>query len=728
MIAEVIVDVLNAEVDKIFDYKISTPVQVGTRVLVPFGARTIEGYVLAIKQQTQLDNAKLKSIIKADDSPVLLPEMIQLVDFMCAEFNLRKIDAIRLMIPSGLRNNKVKQKVVKFAKIKDVNFDVASLKKSAKNQIECYKFLAQNGQTELSVLNAKFSASSVKKLAEHDAIQIFEVKQNRQVETQFGSIKTNVELTQTQAEVSNAICSAQNQTFLLFGVTGSGKTEVYMNVIKNCLKNGKTAIMLVPEISLTPQVLKHFKTKFGDTVAILHSGLGSGERYDEWFRILNGQAKIVVGARSAIFAPLKNVGVIVIDEEHDTSYFSENNPRFSTIEVAKQRSKFNNCPLVLGSATPSVESFFKAKNGEYQLLQMPERVNKAPMPKFEIVDMLSELKTGNNSCFSRVLIAELCECLKTGKQAMIYLNRRGYQSSVACRDCGNVVKCEQCDVPLVYHKQDKMLKCHYCDARYHILSNCPSCSSQNLRYGAIGTQKVVEELSNLFPKAKIFRMDNDSTRTKQSHQQILTEFANTPSSILVGTQMIAKGHDFPLVTMVGIVDADMGLHFADFRATERAFGLITQVAGRAGRGEYVGKVVLQTYMPKNYTYRCAVNYDYQNFFKHELNIRKVTKFPPYSVIMRVLFSGDDEQKVASQTRLFYENLAALQAKYPQDFIFLKAMKCPIKKIQNKTRYQILMRLAKNNYTNLRQMIYNIHKQTKNKDVISFVEINPQNLS
>lgn len=727
MIAEVIVDVLNSEVDKIFDYKISTPVQVGTRVLVPFAGRKIEGYILAIKQNSSVSEDKLKTIISADAEPVLLPEMIQLIGHMATEFNLRKIDAIRLMLPSGLRGNKVKQKIVNYAKIKNQNFDVDTLKKTAKNQRECYEFLKQNNNTELSILNNKFSTTSVKKLVELGAIEVYKLQQNRAVENNFAEVKTNIVLTSTQSAIVNKICSS-NDVFLLFGVTGSGKTEVYMNVIKNALKQGKTAIMLVPEISLTPQVLKHFKNKFGNSVAILHSGLSLGERYDEWFRILNGEASIVVGARSAIFAPLKNLGVIVIDEEHDTSYFSESNPRYATADVAKFRAKYNGCSLVLGSATPSVESFYKAQNGEYKLLEMPERVNKAPMPQFTIVDMLSEIRNGNNSCFSRTLVSELCNCLKNGKQAMIYLNRRGYQSSVVCRDCGHVVKCNNCDVPLVYHKQDKMLKCHYCDGRYQILNNCPNCKSENLRYGAIGTQKVVEELNKLFPKATIFRMDNDNTRTKQSHQKILTQFASTKGSILVGTQMIAKGHDFPLVTLVGIVDADMGLHFADFRAPERAFSLITQVAGRAGRGEYEGKVVLQTYMPKNYTYRCAVNYDYYNFFKHELNIRKVTKFPPYTTIVRVLISGEDEQKVVAKTREYMAKILDVKKDFADDFVYLNAMKCPVKKIQNKIRYQILMRLSKNNYTKIRNLVYNIDKQLKQKDIISFVEINPQNLS
>ena len=726
MFAEVVVDILNSEVDKIFDYKISTPLQVGTRVLVPFGARKVEGYVLKIKDSTTFDASKVKSIISFDSQPVILPEMLKLIDYMVQTFNLRKMDAIRLFVPAGLRNNKIKTKLVTYVTLKNNTFDISNFKSNAKNQKELYLFLQNCKSEKLSVLNQKFSPNAVKKLFELGLIDYSQQKQTSKLKD-YGTSSKQVTLTPIQKNVVDVISKTPNN-YLLFGVTGSGKTEVYMNVIKNTLLQGKTAIMLVPEISLTPQVLKNFKAKFGGDIALLHSGLSNRERFDEWYRIYNGEAKVVVGARSAIFAPLKNIGVIVIDEEHDTSYYSESNPRYSTIEVAKVRAKYNNASLVLGSATPDVESFYKAQCGEYKLLEMPQRVNKAPMPSFKIVDMLSEIRNGNGSIFSRELIAELCDCIKHGKQAMMYLNRRGYQSSVVCRDCGYVIKCQHCDVPLVYHKEDNMLKCHFCDARYHLLSACPNCGSPSLRYGAIGTQKVVEELNKLFPNVKVFRMDNDNTRNKDAHYNILSQFASTPSSILVGTQMIAKGHDFPLVTLVGIIDADMGLHFADFRASERTFQLITQVAGRAGRGEYEGKVVLQTYMPKNYTYRCAVNYDYQGFFKHELNIREVTKFPPFANIIRVLVSGEDEQKVVQKMREYIEKIKQVKLQYNDDFIYLSAMKCPVKRIQNKFRYQILMRVAPKDYTNIRNLIYNIDRSLKDKEIISFVEVNPQNLS
>ncbi len=726
MFVEIVVDIQNSEVDKVFDYQTSTFVPVGTRVLVPFGNRKVEGYIISTKDQTSQDISKIKAIISFDKEPVIIPEHLELIDYMSKTYNLKKIDIIRLLVPVGLRNGKIKQRYETLVSLTNTNFDVKKFRSTAKNQIELYNYLLNNKIEKLSILNKKFTQNAVKKLKNLNLLQFQEEKVISKTKD-YGTISKKITLTQTQKSIVETISNQKNK-YLLFGVTGSGKTEVYMNVIQNMLEKNKTAIMLVPEISLTPQVLKNFKAKFGDEVALLHSGLSQRERFDEWYRIYNGQAKVVVGARSAIFAPIKNIGVIIIDEEHDSSYYSESNPRYSTIEVAKFRAEKNGASLVLGSATPDVESFYKAQIGEYKLLEMPERINKAPMPKFDVVDMLGELRNGNSSIFSRKLIAELCDCVKNGKQAMIYINRRGYQTNVMCRNCGYSVKCEHCDVPLVYHKEDNMLKCHYCDARYHVLSNCPKCGSTDLRYGAIGTQKVVEELKKFLPHAKVFRMDNDNTRSKDAHYNILNEFSNTPSSILVGTQMIAKGHDFPLVTLVGIVDADMGLHFADFRASERTFQLITQVSGRAGRGEYEGKVVLQTYMPKNYTYKCAVNYDYQNFFKHELNIRKVTKFPPFVKILRVLISGDDEQKVLEYTKDYFQQVKNIQRENPQSFVYLNAMKCPVKKIQNKFRYQILMRITQNDYTKVRDLIYNINKRLKSKDVLCFVEVNSQNLS
>ena len=727
MIAEIIVDVLNSEVDKVFDYICDDNFKLGQRVLVPFGNRKIEGYIINLKQKTDYDSSKLKKIIcPLDDYSIITAEMLELSKFMCNKYNLRIMDTLRLFLPAGIRGDKVKTSVKKLVSI-DNSDKISEIRKNAKNQLGLIEYLKQYNQEDLKVLNSKFGNESVKKLVELGILKIKE-------ENNFNSLKTNYSglnrhrLLEKQKQAVDKITSEKSKVFLLYGVTGSGKTEVYMNAIEKCIENNKTAIMLVPEIGLTPQVMKNFVSRFGETVAILHSGLTLRERFDEWHRILVSQAKIVVGARSAIFAPLKNLGLIVIDEEHDTSYFSESNPRYSTHEVAKFRAMYNNCSLVLGSATPSIESFYKAKNGEYELLELPSRINGKSMPPMEIVDMCSEIRNGNSGMFSGSLLKNIEKTLNENNQVLLFLNRRGYSSFVRCVECGYVAKCEDCDVSLVYHKEDEQLKCHYCGRRYHTLTNCPNCKSSLLRQGAVGTQKVVEQLKKHFPNVKVFRMDNDTAVTKNGHIDILEEFAKTKPSILVGTQMIAKGHDFPSITLVGIIDADLSLHFADFRAQERAFQLITQVSGRAGRSDKEGKVILQTYCPKHFVYRTAKEYNYDKFYEKEINLRKVTKFPPFSTIVRVLFTAENEQKLIEHCSLFAEKLVDVREKFADDFIYYNCMKSPLKRIQNKFRYQILMRLKKQNDEIVLQEIYKIDKMLKNKNVTTFVEVNPQSLS
>lgn len=729
MIARVIVDVQSSLVDKIFDYSCFDDVKVGSRVLVPFGKRNIEGYVIELAHSTLVSQDKLKSIVKVMDAqPVLSSEMLELSKFMIQKYNLKTIDTLRLFLPSGMRNNKVKTQFVKMYSLTDDYLSKLNLvKKSAKNQLELIEFLKQNLQATSVNLNTKFGASSVKSLFEKGIINFKQNQVDRSpVVKKLENINHN--LTPLQQKVVDGVLNGERTTYLVHGVTGSGKTEVYMHIISSVIQSGKTAIMLVPEISLTPQVMQNFVARFGQNVAILHSGLSQGERFDEWQRIKSGRAKIVVGARSAIFAPISNLGVIIIDEEHDSSYYSENNPRYFTHEIAKFRANFNNCSLVLGSATPSVEDYFKAQNGEYTLLEMPVRVNSKQMPEIKIVDMQSELFNGNSSMFSNALIQKISEKVHSGEQSIIFLNRRGYNSFVMCKDCGYTAKCEDCDVSLVYHKEDNELKCHYCGKRYKMISACPNCHSKYIRYGAIGTQKVVEELQKYFPNVKIFRLDNDTTKTKNSHEQILNEFAHTSPSILVGTQMIAKGHDFPLVTLVGIIDADVSLHFSDYRANERTFNLITQVSGRAGRSEKKGEVVLQTYMPKHYVYRYASEYNYKKFYERELNLRKVTNFPPFSNLVRVLVSSENETVAVENTRVIYEKIKQIQQQNFADFFYLGAMKSPVKRIEKKFRYQILMRIKPEKYEQILAQIFEIVKLNKHKLANVFVEQNPQNLS
>jgi primosomal protein N' (replication factor Y) len=482
---------------------------------------------------------------------------------------------------------------------------------------------------------------------------------------------------------------------------------------------------------LTAQVYRLFKARFGGSVAIIHSGLSDGERFDEYKRILNGEATVVIGARSAIFSPLTNIGIIIIDEEHDSSYISEGNPRFDTETVAEFRVEHNGATLILGSATPSVETYYRCQQGEYKLINMVARVNEKQMPVMEIVDMCKELRCGNTGIFSTRLQEALRYTVESGNQAMIYINRRGFASFVMCCGCGYVGKCGDCDVSLTYHSEDNLLKCHYCGKRYKMLTECPECACKKIRYGRVGTEKVVGEIKKLIPSARILRMDNDSTREKDGHQKILSAFHRQEADILVGTQMISKGHDFPNVTLVGILDADMSLYFSDFRSNERTFQLVTQVSGRAGREKKSGEVILQTFAPRHYVFRFASGYDYVGFYNKEINSREVTKYPPFTRIVRVLVTSADEDASMNQARKIYGGIRdiSLDERYAGNFAYLQAMKSPIKRIQSKYRYQILMRLKNDGVTDgIIQEVYRIADGEGNKNCSVFVEINSQNLN
>ncbi len=732
MIAEVIVDISNSEVDKIFDYGCSEEIREGHRVLVPFGKREIEGYVIGLKDSTDCPTEKLKSVIRPlDDRPVILKEMLELMRFMKKRYHLRTVDALRLFLPSELRGGRVREMVKKFVSISPefLGREIFSfIKPSAKAQLDAYHYVAEGGEVSLTEANKACSAAALRNLITRNILVVKDVETNRVPYMKLHEEDKKTVLTPAQSRAVNEITSKNGETFLLHGVTGSGKTEVYMSVIADAIKNGKTAIMLVPEISLTPQVLRNFRSRFNESVAILHSGLSGGERFDEWRRLLSGEAKVAVGARSAIFAPLKNLGVIIVDEEHDPSYSSESNPRYLTQEVADFRKRLNaDCNIILGSATPSVDSFRRALIGEYRLISLPERINKRELPQIKVINMSEELYRGNGSLLSAEMEAELHRCMEAGEQAIIFINRRGFSSFIRCRKCGYVAKCERCDVSLVYHREERdVLKCHYCGNRYDLPDVCPECGEGGMKRGFVGTQQVAELLQKTFPDKKVLRMDNDTTQGKDSHLQLLSQFQKGEAQILVGTQMIAKGHDFPNVTFVGIVDADMSLHFADFRSAERTFQLITQVAGRAGRDVKPGKVILQTYAPNNYVYRCAVRGDYRGFYEKEINLREVTKFPPFSLIVRILVSGEDEALAASALKGIFSELKALSEERKEDFYYLSYMWSPVKKIKNQKRMQALMRIRPG-CDGLVEQIYSITDKYLDGRLKIFVELNPNNL-
>ncbi len=729
MYADVIVDIASSELDRIFEYYYDgADLSSGDRVSVPFGMKKTDGIVINVKNDSVYDKNKIKPIIcKLDEVPALTKESVALSEYIVKKFFVTRASALRLFLPSEMRKGKVKEKTVRYCNLNTDNpqKEADSLRKSAVKQKQALLYLAETKKEKTSLLNEKFGSTAVNALIKSGLVTITEERDVRKPYEALQSEDKNIELTPDQLSVIKSVKETKKKVTLLHGVTGSGKTEIYLNLIKSVLSEGKTAIMLVPEISLTPQMLRQLRTRFGDACAIMHSGLTAGERFDEWWRMRSGEAKIAIGARSAIFAPLENVGLIIIDEEHDGSYKSESAPRYETLEVAKFRAEYNGAKILLGSATPSVETYLKAKNGEYNFTELTERVNGKSLPKIEISDMRKEVRRGNNSPFSSALKEELKNTLESGNQAIIFLNQRGYSKTVICTECGYVPKCESCDVSLTYHMEDNALKCHYCNAKYKMFEVCPNCGSKFIRYGGAGTQRVVIELQKLFPKARILRMDRDTTQTKEGHFKILNEFSERKADILVGTQMIAKGHDFPAVTLVGILDADMSLHFSDYRSGERTFQLLTQVAGRSGRAGSQGKVVLQTYQPENNVLAYAVAYDYKGFFENEISLRKATGFPPFADIIRVLVSGENEESTKALLKVVYEEINEVYKNNREEFIFFGCMKAPIKKLQNKFRYQILMRSSLNT---LYDEISEICLKYKNKNVRLDVEVNPNNLT
>ncbi len=722
MFAQVIVDIAHSQVDKVFEYSCPPDTKVGCRVKVPFGGRIIEGFVIGVAENSAFAAEKIKPVTQIyDEQPALVPECFSLMERIAERYRVPKAASLRLFLPSEMRLGKVNE--IYTRRVKYTGEEIA-LPKSAKKQAEALEFLKEKSEVDFTPFAQKFGNGAVNALISKGVASVYKVRRNRAPDYPESSDGEKVLMDDQRAAVEY-IENSDKTVNLIHGVTGSGKTEIYLKIIADKLKEGKTAIFLVPEISLTPQMLAQLRARFGGRAAIMHSGLSAGERFDEWWRLRTGEAKIAIGARSAVFAPLENIGAIIIDEEHDSSYRSETSPRYSTVEIARMRAEYNGCKLILGSATPSVESYIRAKEGGYGLVTLTERINGRPLPEIIIADMRRELKRGNPSNLSRALREELTQVLQDNKQAIIFLNRRGYSQTVICTDCGYVAKCENCDVSLTYHSEENCLKCHYCGAKYRMLQACPECGGNRLRYSGTGTQRVVAELSQLFPAARIIRMDNDTVSGKDGHYKILKQFSKKQADILVGTQMIAKGHDFPAVTLVGILDADMSLHFSDYRSGERTFQLITQVAGRSGRAGDKGKVVLQTYSPENYILRYAVNYDYAGFFENEVKMRKAALFPPYSLICRVMVVADRDDKALEALKNVFFAIEEIRKGDPQEFIFFNKMHSPIKKIQNKVRYQVLARLRTEKYL---PQIYKIAVENSSDAALVYVEENPANLS
>ncbi|SJN35001.1 Helicase PriA essential for oriC/DnaA-independent DNA replication [Marinilactibacillus psychrotolerans 42ea] len=492
-------------------------------------------------------------------------------------------------------------------------------------------------------------------------------------------------------EISNKMAENIHEVFLLKGITGSGKTEVYLQTISKVLDENQGALMLVPEIALTPQMVYRFKSRFGEKVAVLHSGLSEGEKYDEWRKINNGEASVVVGARSSVFAPLKKIGLIIIDEEHETSYKQEENPRYHARDIAIWRGAYHHCPVILGSATPSLESSARASKGVYTLLELKERANKKALPEVSVIDMREEAKKGNRSNFSLSLQGAIKERLEKKEQSVLMLNRRGYSSFVMCRDCGFVLGCPNCDISQTLHMDTKTMKCHYCGHEEGIPAICPNCQSKSIRYFGTGTQKVQEELQGLFPEARIIRMDVDTTRRKGAHERLLKDFGDKKADILLGTQMIAKGLDFPDVTLVGVINADTSLGLPDFRSAERTFQLLTQVSGRAGRAEKIGKVYVQSFNPEHYAIQYAKKHDYDSFYKREMHLRHLSDYSPYYFLVRISVSHENEMTAAKKIGEFIQFIRPVLS---DKAIVLGPTPKSIARTHNRYHFQVIIKYKK----------------------------------
>jgi primosomal protein N' (replication factor Y) len=573
----------------------------------------------------------------------------------------------------------------------------------------------------------EFSASAVKSLEKKGVIRVQRTVVSRLPFDWDGTLADDFELTPAQRDVLETIRSEEgDKRFLLHGVTGSGKTEIYIRVIRDCMEQGKTAILLVPEIALTPQTYFFLKCRFQETIAVFHSGLSAGERFDEWKKVKMGEARIVLGARSAVFAPLENIGAIVIDEQHESSYKSDHYPRYTAADIARRRCELNDAVLILGSATPDIETYHEAERGAYTLLKLPERLFGLQLPAVTVVDMREELRRGNRGVISGELYDKLDDALRAGKQAMLFLNRRGYSTFVMCRACGYTVQCEACDITLTYHKAQNHLRCHYCGRTEAVQKTCPACGKPYLKYFGIGTQQVEEQVRGLFPDARVIRMDMDTMGTKDAHLKAFEAFSAGEADILIGTQMITKGFDFENVAISAVLAADTMLNLPDYRSAEYTFSQITQIAGRAGR-KSPGSVTLQTYNPEHYAIRYARQHDYEGFYRHEIALRKIALLPPFALFVQIQFAGEKEELVIQCVKDFLTRLKTVLLPRKSGIISVKASESPIRRINHRARYHILIKL-KNQDTDIADDIYRLFSEAEYKDVLMGIDINPAGMT
>lgn len=668
--ANIIVNISNENLDRTFQYIIPSPLQsvveIGSLVRIPFGKsnRIIEGYVIDIVNTPEFDKDKLKEVIDVIvDSKVTESRLIKLAAFIRENYGSTMINALKIVLPVkkkikekqeksivlNISEEEAKEKLVLFTK-KHQNARVRLLTELIKEKVLDYSLVT----SKLNISKATITYLTEQEIVKTESKRIYR-------NAAIGEMSANKTILNEHQQIiaDDIIKDIRNLTpkkYLIRGITGSGKTEIYMEVIDEVIRQGRQAIVLIPEIALTYQTVMRFYKRYGDRVSTLHSKLSQGEKYDQFERAKNHEIDVMIGPRSALFVPFDNIGVIVIDEEHEGSYKSEKMPRYHAREVAKELARLHNAALVLGSATPSVDAYYEAKNGEYKLYELNKRAKEAKLANVKIVDLREELKSGNKTMFSRSLREKMEERLLKGEQIMLFLNRRGYNGSVSCRACGEVIKCPHCDVSLSEHKRENKLVCHYCGYSTGLVNQCPNCGSTMVAGLRIGTEKVEEKIKEMFPMANVLRMDGDTTKNKDSYNNILSAFANKEADILIGTQMIVKGHDFPYVTLVGIMLADLSLNVNDYRASERTFQLITQAAGRAGRGEIPGDVVIQTYCPDDFSIVAASHQDYKEFYDEEISYRKMLMYPPYGQMMLIMLESDDYDSVLKYSEYLAEKI------------------------------------------------------------------------
>ena len=722
MIVSVLVEISINKKEKTFDYLVpdnmQNMIQIGKRVFVPFGKQKLEGFIINIKDKSEYD---LKSIISiVDDEPILTEELLKLGKEISDDIVCNLIKIYQAMLPKAYKaSSKTNMSIKEDKYIKLVSKEIALnfIKDSkAKKQIEIVNDLLEK---EI-ILKNKYSSSIVKPLIDKGII-IEEKKEKYRIDNTC-KIEDLKVLNEYQVDAYNKIKNSNKDVVLLHGVTGSGKTEIYMHLIKDVIDNGKEAIVLVPEISLTPQIINRFKKHFSNKIAVFHSGLSDSEKYDEYRKIKRGEVSIVIGARSAIFVPFKNIGIIIVDEEQSTSYKQDHNPRYNAIDVAIKRGKYHGAKVVLGSATPSIETYARADKNYYELVSLDKRANNACMPDVTVVDMKNEIKKGN-SIFSEILKKEIEDRLSKNEQVILFLNKRGYSSYQMCSNCGEVIKCPNCDITLTYHKNSEVNRCHYCGYADNKKEICPKCKSKALKSFGLGTEKVEEEISKLFPSSRVIRMDIDTTSKKGAHEKIINSFMNHEYDILVGTQMIAKGLDFPLVTLVGVINADTLLNIPDFRSNEHTYHLLSQVSGRAGRDKLLGKVIIQTYNPDNYSINYSKKNNYIGFYNEEMKIRKLLKYPPYYFISLIKIGGKNYEIVKEESKKIKEYICK---NISNDMIVLGPTISNVSKINNIYYFQIIVKFRDKD--KMKEILNNLSYLEENNNKINMsVDINPINL-